>query len=341
VNRERLRKIARFIAWGAVIASFPVWFAAFFVAPFLPLSTTGKGIAAGIFIASGEALFWLGGLVLGAEVVARFRGPRVRTGKSLAGLRVAVIGANGGLGAAVARAVVREGGAVVLIARDAARIEQFATELQPPVVVADLSAEALRRAANEAGALDHVVVAAGVDVRRPLREHTDDDVRLQLEIGLAGPIHVTRAFLPTLRKAGSIAFLGGFGDGSLAMPYYSADVAARAGLAGFCAAMNRELQVEGRDERLCYVGPLPTETEAEREFLPLWRKLGSTIVKPEDVADFVLAALLAGKRVAVMGLSTRVLLYLGALVPGLVDTLVVRRWGPHLRRVFAPGAAPE
>lgn len=331
-----MNRVARSVAWAAVVASFPVWFAAFFVAPFLPLSVAGKGVAAGVFLASGEALFWLGGLVLGAEVIQRFRGPRVRTGKSFAGLRVAVIGANGGLGAAIAHAVVREGGEVVLVARDARKLAPVSTEM--PVVVADLSAEGMRVAAREAGPVDHVVVAAGIDVRRPLEAHTDEDVQRQLEVGLAGPIHVARAFLPTLRRGGAIAFLGGFADGTLAMPYYSADVAARAGLAGFCAAMNRELRVEGRAERLCYVGPLPTETDAERAYLPLWRRLGSSVVKPEAVADFVLGALLSGQRVAVMGFSTRALLCLGALIPALVDALVVRLWGPHLRRAFGDRA---
>lgn len=329
-----LRTKLRPLAWAGVVLSFPVWGAAFVVAPFLPLSVAERGAAAAAFIAAGEALFWAGALVLGADVVARFRGPRVRTGRSFAGKRVAVVGAAGGLGSAIARAVSREGGTPVLVVRDAARVDAALAALGP-VVVGDLSAAGARAAAAAAGTVDHVIVAAGVDVRLPLAAHSDDDVARQLDVGLAGPIHVARAFLPALAPGGTLAFLGGFGDGSLAMPYASADVAARAGLAGFCAALNRELRVEeragGRAARACYVGPLPADTDAERPYLPVWRALGAPVTTPDSVADFVLAALVSGRRVAVMGRSTRALLCLGSLIPAVVDHYVVRRWGPTLR----------
>ncbi|MFO0610866.1 MAG: SDR family NAD(P)-dependent oxidoreductase [Polyangiales bacterium] len=337
------RRALRAAAWAALGLSFPVWFSAF-AAPLLPLGAGQKAAFAAACIAAGEALFWGAGLVLGAEVIARFRGRRVATGASFAGRRVAVIGATGGLGAAVARAVVREGGAVVLLARDASRLRPLADELGAPSAVTDLTPSSLRAAAAACGAVDHVVCATGVDVRRALADHSDGDVASQLDVALAGPVHVARAFLGSLREGGTIALFGGFADGTLALPYYSVDVAARAGLAGFCAAVNQELAVEGRAERLCYVGPAPADTEAERPFAPLWRKMGTAMAPPARVADFVLAALLARRTVAVMGRSTRLLARLRALAPAAVDGLVARRVGPALREAFARpeerGASP-
>lgn len=331
---SRAKRALRAVAWGALVLSFPVWFFAFAV-PFLPLDAGQKAALAAACIAAGEALFWGAGLVLGAEVIAKFRGPRVRTGASLRGRRVAVLGATGGLGAAVARAVVREGGEVVLLARDASRLQPLADELRAPSIVTDLSPAALRAAAQACGAVDHVVCATGLDVRRALADHSDDDVAAQLDVALAGPVHVARAFLPALRDGGTVALFGGFADGTLALPYYSVDVAARAGLAGFCAAVNQELAVEGRAERLCYVGPAPADTEAERRFTALWKKMGTTMVPPAQVADFVLAALLARRTVAVMGRATRLLVGLRALAPATVDRLIARRVGPLLREAFA------
>ncbi len=334
------RRALRTVAWGALWLSFPVWFFAFAV-PLLPMTAGAKAALAAGCIAAGEALFWGAGMVLGAEVIAKFRGPKVTTGASFVGRRVAVIGATGGLGAAVARAVVREGGAVVLLGRDPSKLGALAHELGAPSIVTDLTPASLRAAATACGAVDHVVCATGLDVRRALRDHSDDDVAAQLDVALAGPVHVTRAFLGALREGGTVALFGGFADGTLALPYYSVDVAARAGLAGFCAAVNQELAVEGRAERLCYVGPAPADTDAERRFTALWKKMGTTMVPPVRVADFVLAALLAKRTVAVMGFSTRLLAGLRALAPATVDGLIARRVGPMLRAAFAASASPD
>ncbi|MFO0552405.1 MAG: SDR family NAD(P)-dependent oxidoreductase [Polyangiaceae bacterium] len=333
---SRAKRLVRAAAWAAVVASFPVWFAAFLVVPFLPIATAAKAVAAAACIATGEALFWIGGFVLGAEVIAKFRAPKVTTGVSFASKRVAVIGATGGLGSAVARAVAREGGEVVLIARDEEKLAALGEALAAKTIVSDLRPASLREAAAACGPVDHVVCATGADVRRALDEHTDEDVARQLDVALAGPVHVARAFLSLVRAGGTIALFGGFADGSLSLPYYSANVAARAGLAGFVASVNRELAVERRTERLCYVCPAPADTESERPFAALWRRMGSAVVAPENVANFVLQSLLGKRTLAVMGASTRLLVCLQSLVPPVVDWLVVRRWGPLLKREFSP-----
>lgn len=332
---SRAKKLVRAAAWTAMVASFPVWFAAFLVVPFLPISAAHKAVAAAACIAAGEALFWIAGFVLGAEVIAKFRAPKVDTGRSFASKRIAVIGATGGLGSAVARAIVREGGEVVLIARDSTKLSALGEALGARTIVADLRAESLREAAASCGAVDHVVCATGIDVRRSLDEHSDEDVTRQIDVALVGPVHVARAFLSCVRPGGTIALFGGFADGSLSLPYYSANVAARAGLAGFVTSVNRELAVEQRDERLCYVCPAPADTESERPFAALWKRMGSAVIAPELVANFVLQSLLAKRTLAVMGASTRLLVCVQSIVPPLVQWLVVRRWGPLLKREFS------
>ncbi len=146
---------------------------------------------------------------------------------------------------------------------------------------------------------------------------------------------MARAFLSRLRPGGTIVFFGGFADGTLALPYSSVDVAARAGLAGFCASINNELAVEGRSVRLCYVCPAPADTDAERPFRELWQSMGTTMVSPVHVADFVLGSLLQQRTVAVMGRSTRALVSLRALAPSFIDWLIRWRVGPLLKEAFS------
>lgn len=334
----RLKRVVRAIAWASIIGSFPVWIAAFAVAPFLPLPGEQRAAVGVGLLAAGEAMFWLAGLVLGAEVMARFRRPKVRTGRSFGGRRVAVLGATGGLGEAIARAVLREGGEVVLLARDPAKLGPLAAELRAPSLLADVTDHAaLAEAARALGPIDHVVCATGVDLRKPLGAHSAEEISRELAVDLEGPILVVRALLDQVREG--FALLGGFADGGLGLPFYSVDVAARAGLAAFCEAMNRELAVTGRPQRLTFVCPAPADTNAERPFGALWKAMGTPLVSPERVADFVLVALLQRRGTAVMGLSARLVAWLNRLSPALADVIALRRASRLLREAFGESTA--
>lgn len=334
----RISRPVRIFAWALIIASFPMWVIAITATPFFPLPAAQRVVAATAIAATGEAMFWIGGAILGAAVVARFRRPKVTTGRSFAGRRVAVLGASGGLGSAIAHALRREGAEIVALARDPSRLAE--TPHDDAIEVDITSPASLAEAAAQVGALDMLVCATGMDVRKALSAHSADDISTEIDVDLAGPILATQAFLPVVNDGGTIAILGGFADGRLALPYYSVDVASRAGVAGFCESMNRELPLEGRDVRLCYACPAPADTEAERPYGELWRSMGSPPVTPERAADFVLASLLQRKRVAVMGRANRLLAWVNALSPYVADLLRMRRIGRQLRDAFsskAPG----
>jgi len=332
---QRLKLLAHRVAWASLIASFPVWTAAFVVVPFLNIPVAQRGALAGGLLVAGEVMFWGAGLVLGKAALARFRKPRVNTGTSFAGKRVAVLGATGGLGSAIARAAVREGATVVLVARDRQKLEPLAQALKAELVIADITDPvALAEARLQLGELDHVVCATGIDVRKSLASHSSAEIHRELQVDLLGPILVVQALLDNLRERGSIALLGGFGDGGLAFPYHSVNVAARAGLAGFCESVNRELALSGRSQRLSYLSPAPADTEAERPYAKFWTEMGTSLVPVSKVADFVLVTLLTRKATAVMGASARLLTFVNALSPRLADLLAMRRLGARLKAEF-------
>jgi NAD(P)-dependent dehydrogenase (short-subunit alcohol dehydrogenase family) len=335
---SRLKRVLRAVAWSGVLASFPIWAAAFLVAPFLPLPGEQRAGVALFIIFVADVVFWAGALYLGSDVVARFRPPKVRTGKSFAGRRVVVIGATGRLGEAVARAVKREGGTPLLLARDEARVRALAAALElderQTAAVDVVAPDTLRAAAaalRSAGTIDHVVCATGMEACKPLAEHSDAEVLRSVEVDLLGPIHVARAFLPVVEERGIVALFGGFADGGVALPYYSVDVAARAGLAGFCAATNRELELEGLGPRLCYVCPAPVDSDAQRPYVASWSKLGTRSVPAAKVADFVLGVLLARRTTAIMGWTAWLLAWLQGTFPWLGHVIVVRAMGQAVR----------
>ena len=123
----------------------------------------------------------------------------------LEGSRTLVTGATGGLGAAVARAFVREGARVGLVARDRGKLDALAAELGEAALSfpADVGnpQEASNAVAGVAGlgGLDAVVNAAAIDTSwHPVGELPVDEWDRAIAVNLSGTFYVCRAALPHL-----------------------------------------------------------------------------------------------------------------------------------------------
>jgi len=127
--------------------------------------------------------------------------------------RVAVVtGGSSGIGAAMAMAMARAGARVVLVARDAARLEWAAGQMraaggQAGWVSGDLaSRSALERAASEAagvfGPPDILVNCAGVNLRPPLASLSEQDWDLTMAVNLTAPFLLGQRFGPVMAERG-------------------------------------------------------------------------------------------------------------------------------------------
>jgi NAD(P)-dependent dehydrogenase (short-subunit alcohol dehydrogenase family) len=339
MNNRNVSKFAGWwscTAWVLIVVSVPVW-CTVFVAPFLPLSVAERSAIVAAAIVAGEMMFWLGVAMLGPELAAKVKKPNVNNGQSYRGKRVAVVGATGGLGRAITQALIREGAEVVALVRDGSKLGTEHEGIAQCILIDMRSYLSIHEAAIQIGPLDVVIVATGMDVRKPLQEHTQEDLEHQWELNLRGPINVTKEFLANMNSHGVIAHLGGFGDGRLALPYYSANVSTRAGLAAFCESMNRELGLEGKDVTVSYLCPEPADTEAERPFRELWTKMGTPPIAPEKVADFVLESVLMKKPLAIMGRQTWVVAKINRMWVFAADWIGLRSAGKQLKAVFGGG----
>ncbi len=132
---------------------------------------------------------------------------------------VIVTGASSGLGAHMARHLVRQGARVVAGARRADRLQSLAGELADGpgrlvVVEADVTraedAERLVAAAAEAfGGVDALVNNAGMEVQGAIEVLAEADLEAMLRTNVIGPFLCTRAALPYLkRRGGSVVNMG-------------------------------------------------------------------------------------------------------------------------------------
>jgi dehydrogenase/reductase SDR family protein 12 len=148
---------------------------------------------------------------LGPLIRSRLFAWRAPRPGALTGRTALVTGATGGLGRATATGFARLGARVVLVGRDAGKLEALAADLREehgedrfPVVVADLSRLAgVRRAVSEVRAaetrLDIVVDNAGAIF--PSRSTSDDGTESSLALMAVGPFALVGSLLPLLRAS--------------------------------------------------------------------------------------------------------------------------------------------
>ncbi len=131
---------------------------------------------------------------------------------SLAGRVAVVTGGSSGIGAGMAAALARAGAQVVLVARDAERLDTATARLrasggQACWVSADLADRAeLERAADAAaeafGPPDILLSCAGINLRPPLEKLSAQDWDLTMAVNLTAPFLLGQRFGPSMAARG-------------------------------------------------------------------------------------------------------------------------------------------
>jgi NAD(P)-dependent dehydrogenase (short-subunit alcohol dehydrogenase family) len=123
------------------------------------------------------------------------------------GRHALVTGAAGGIGAALAEALVDSGASVFVSDIDAANLEQTAARIGAASAPCDVSdeeavAELVERAASELGGLDLLCANAGVIVPGSILETRREDADYLLGVNVWGVVNSCRPFVRRLREAG-------------------------------------------------------------------------------------------------------------------------------------------
>ena len=270
---------------------------------------------------------------------------------------VLITGASTGIGRATAFRLAGSGWTVLAGVRRAADGEALKADGGERIVpimldVTDAAQIAAAAAKVDArGGLDALVNNAGIGFGGPLELLPIDDLRSQLEVNVLGPVALTQALLPALRRGsgrGRVLFISSIG-GRVAMAFTAPYAASKHAIEAIGDALRVELRSSNVQVALIEPGSVATpiwdksRTEAERVVIPpelqdaygripaaMDKVLQDTArrgVPPEQVAATIERALTAPRMRAryVVGRDAKAMLLVRRLLPDLVFDKVARR----------------
>lgn len=253
----------------------------------------------------------------------------------LAGKRVLLTGAAGGLGETAAHALAERGATLILSSRNAEQLERIASELPGTghtVVAADLSADgAAEDVVRRAGEFDILLVNAGRPGGWELADLPSDELGDVVRINFEVPIRMARAAIPVLRArgGGQIVFVASLA-GKFALPKSTMYSSTKSGLRAFSWALRPELAREGIGVTLIspgFISEVGMFAKRKRKAPP-----GAGLVSPQRYAGQLLRAIEKNKGEAVIAPPhLRAIGQLALVWPGLFARVFTR---------FAPQRKP-
>ena len=202
-----------------------------------------------------------------------------------------VTGATGGIGEAIARRLAGDGFHVYAAGRRRGRLERLAAEIDGVALPFDVTVheevERARSVVESGGArLSVLVNSAGVFDLAPVTETGAEILGRNLDVNLAGVVHVTRAFLGGMLDAGSGLVINvGSVAGWRAFPDNAAYSASKFGMRGFHEVLLEEIR--GTGVRACLLEPGAVDTSLWDPFDPDASAVlpdRGQMLRPDDVA---------------------------------------------------------
>lgn len=211
----------------------------------------------------------------------------------LRGQAALITGATGGIGTAVALALAQEGVRLVLVGRDAEKLNDLASRTTAEIVQADLTDDnQLLAAAARVGEVDLLIHSIGLFRGGPLETAPVQDLDDQYRVNVRVPYLLTQALLPSLiRRQGQVVFVNSGAGAAPARGSWGAYAATKHALRALADALRAEVNPQG--VRVLTVFPGRTATAMQEE---VHRFEGrpydpGRFLQPEDVAAPLVQAL--------------------------------------------------
>ncbi|WP_258085003.1 SDR family NAD(P)-dependent oxidoreductase [Thermococcus thermotolerans] len=205
-----------------------------------------------------------------------------------------VTGATGGIGRLLVEGLIERDYRVIGVARNEEKLRELQERLSAfEYIIADLSKEefpgTILRGLESLGVqkIDLLINNAGLAVRKPLLEHSGEELENLFRVNALAPVELTNAVLPMLQKGSTVVFIIS-GVAFINVPEIPSYCASKGAL--HYLAVNLEKELLDRGIRVMRVYPKQVKTG-------FWNgKVPKGSIEPEEVARAVFKGLEKGKR---------------------------------------------
>lgn len=245
--------------------------------------------------------------------------------------RILLTGAAGGIGSAVAEALVLQGAKLLLAGRNEQELQKLSQRLlsEHQIVVADINTvegrEQVVQQCNQSGGIDLIINLAGILDFQFFEQQSDHCIEQILTTNLISPMLLCNKLIPFLKQKTEAAIVNiGSTFGSIGHPGFTTYCASKFGLRGFTEALSRELA--DTNIKVFYLAPRATATNLNSDAITaLNNALGNKTDSPYLVASALIYLLGSDKYQLYMGWPEKFFVRLNALFPMLVHNALVKK----------------
>ena len=243
---------------------------------------------------------------------------------------VALTGATGGLGKALAQRLSEKGCRMVLVGRQADPLRAVADNLNAEVrivCVNDLSSSAdIHRLATELRELDIDILInnAGVNTFRCFQELSETDIDDLIALNLLSPMKLTHALLSHLIGRRGMVVNVGSAFGFIGYPGNVAYCGSKFGLRGFSEALYRENHDLGL--KVIYAAPRAIDTPMnDARVVGMNKALGNKADAPLAVAASIVSQMEGEVHRQVFGFPEKLFAKINGVLPKIVDGALIKK----------------
>jgi short-subunit dehydrogenase len=239
--------------------------------------------------------------------------------------RILLTGADGGIGAVIARQLHAQGCKLILVGIQAKTLDELnqTMDSKHEVVAVNLTNEEERKVlfdlAKKSGGIDGIINNAGISEFTFIEQQDAYALERLININLVAPMILCQTYIPILKKKED-AFILNMGStfGSIGYPGFSAYTASKFGIRGYTETLRRELA----DSKInvMYLAPRATNTPINSSaVIEMNRELGNAMDDPAVVANAVISMLEKDQICRYLGWPEKLFVRVNSLFPKIVD----------------------
>lgn len=242
---------------------------------------------------------------------------------------IILTGAAGGIGYLVAKQLAEKGARLLLVERNAERIQEICSEINHFDAIAmaevmDLSApgapqQVVDTALREWGNIDMVINNAGIMDFSVFDELDPKRIEQTIDVNVTAPLLLTRAVLPHLlaQNSGRVVNIGST-FGSIGFAHFATYCASKFAMRGFSEALRRELV--DTQVGVTYISPRATKTSLNNaRTTQMLLETKTNMDDPEYVAEQIIWAIENDRKEHFIGQPESFFARLNGMFPRLVD----------------------